>query len=578
MKNMRWIWSYIKNQKFLYFSSIFLLIIESISFVYSINLQQYIIDQIIMGSEFGDILKYVLLIALCYLIFVILFVVNPYVQSKIHGRVKYQLIEQGLSTLYSTPFNIIQKERNARYVHFFTNEISIVARLIGEDITDIIKHFVSTIIICVLFFKASPILFLSILILSLFYIKTGKKISNEQKTVSKDIQKKKSSLLIVLEECITSTRDVIANNRVDWEKKRYQNSFIQYFKSVMMEGKLKIKMVISLESITSIAQIIVIGYGGYLVFKGTMSIGLLVVIYQLTLELLHSFVKVYNLIFSFSGKMASVENISNWFNTKPKQRENTKTISSIESLTLKNISFRYNAEEKMILNNFSLDIPIGKKIALVGLSGSGKSTIGSLLERLYVVEEGSIQANNIDIRDISKENWKSKVSIVFQNPYIFPGTIRDNLLLGYDRSIDTQIISLAKAMCIDDFIQKLPGKYESSLGERGITISGGEKQRLALVRALIRDPEVLILDESTSSLDVNTEKIIHDNLAKIRENKTTIIIAHRLSTIKDSDMIFVVDKGEIVEQGCHSDLLKNKALYYELVTNEMKDNNSLIYQ
>lgn len=190
MKNMRWIWSYIKNQKFLYFSSIFLLIIESISFVYSINLQQYIIDQIIMGSEFGDILKYVLLIALCYLIFVILFVVNPYVQSKIHSRVKYQLIEQGLSTLYSTPFNIIQKERNARYVHFFTNEISIVARLIGEDITDIIKHFVSTIIICVLFFKASPILFLSILILSLFYIKTGKKYRMSKKQFRKIFKRK----------------------------------------------------------------------------------------------------------------------------------------------------------------------------------------------------------------------------------------------------------------------------------------------------------------------------------------------------------------------------------------------------
>lgn len=578
MKNMHWIWSYIKNQKFLYFSSIFLLIIESISFVYSISLQQYIIDQIIMGSDFGGILKYVLLIALCYFIFVILFVVNPYIQSKIHGRVKYQLTEQGLSTLYSTPINIIQKERNARYVHFFTNEISIVARLIGEDISDIIKHLVSTIIICVLFIKASPILFLSILILSLFYIKTGKKLSNEQKTVSKDIQKKKSSLLIVLEECITSTRDVIANNRGDWEKKRYQNSFIQYFKSVMMEGKLKIKMVFSLESITSIAQLIVIGYGGYLVFKGVMSIGLLVVIYQLTLELLHSFGKVYNLIFSFSGKMASVENISNWFNTKPKQRENTKTISSIESLTMNNISFRYNSGGKLIFKNFSLDIPIGKKIALVGLSGSGKSTIGSLLENLYEVEEGSIQANNININDISKDIWKSKVSIVFQDPYIFPGTVKDNLLLGYNGITDTQIMSLAKAMCIDDFIQKLPEKYDSSLGERGITISGGEKQRLALVRALIRDPEVLILDESTSALDVSTEKIIHENLAILRENKTTIIIAHRLSTIKDSDIIFVMDKGEIVEQGCHAELLKNKSLYYELVLNEMKDNNYLIYQ
>ncbi|MGE7023411.1 ABC transporter ATP-binding protein [Solibacillus cecembensis] len=571
MKNMHWIWHYIKNQKLLYFSAIFLLILESISFVYSITLQQYIIDQIIMGSDFGGILKYVLLIALCYLVFIILFVVNPYIQSKIHGRVKYQLVEQGLSTLYSTPINTIQKERNARYVHFFSNEIPIVARLIGEDISDIIKHLVSTIIIGVLFLKASPLLFVSILILSLFYIKSGKNLSKKQKEAWKDIQNKKSSLLIVLEECITSTRDVIANNRGDWEKKRYQNSFIQYFQSVMLEGKLKIKMVFSLESITSIAQIIVIGYGGYLVFKGAMSIGLLVVIYQLTLELLHSFVKVYNLIFSFSGKMASVENISNWFDANSKKTERTQTISSIESLTMNHISFRYNPDEKFILKDFSLNIPIGKKIAIVGPSGSGKSTIGSLLENLYEVEEGSIQANNINITNISKDSWKSKVSIVFQDPYIFPGTIKDNLLLGYNKITDTQMIHLAKEMCIDDMIQKLPDQYDSSLGERGITISGGEKQRLALVRALIREPEVLILDESTSALDVNTEKIIQQNLAVIRENKTTIIIAHRLSTIKDSDIIFVLDEGTIVEQGSHDELLQNQSLYYELVMHEMKD-------
>lgn len=414
--------------------------------------------------------------------------------------------------------------------------------------------------------------------MSLFYIKLGKKLSIKQKKAWKDIQNNKSSLLVVLEECITSTRDIVANNRSDWEYKRYQNSFIKYFQSVMSEGKLKIKMVFSLESITSIAQLIVIGYGGYLVFKGSMSIGLLVVIYQLTLELLQSFVKVNNLIFSFSGKMASVENISNWFQTKPKKTRCTQTISSIESLTIDNISFRYNLGEKFILKKFSLNIPIGKKIAIVGPSGSGKSTIGSLLENLYEVEEGRIQANNINITDISKDSWKSKVSIVFQDPYIFPGTIRDNLLLGYTQITDTQMINLAKAMCIDEMIQKLPDQYDSALGERGITISGGEKQRLALVRALIRDPEVLILDESTSALDVNTEKIIQQNLAEIRENKTTIIIAHRLSTIKDSDIIFVIDKGEIVEQGCHTELIQNKSLYYELVMNEMKDNNALVYQ
>ncbi len=176
MKNTNWIWNYIKHQKLLYFLTIFLLILESISFVYSITLQQSIIDEVILGGNYREVWRYIILIAFCYLIFIILFVVNPYLQSKIHGRVKYNLVKQGLTTLYHTPLSKIQKERDASYVHFLTNEISIVARLIGEDISDIVKHLVSTVIICVLFLKASPILFLSIFILSLFYIKTRKNV------------------------------------------------------------------------------------------------------------------------------------------------------------------------------------------------------------------------------------------------------------------------------------------------------------------------------------------------------------------------------------------------------------------
>ncbi len=207
-------------------------------------------------------------------------------------------------------------------------------------------------------------------------------LSQQQKRAWKNIQSSKSEQLIILEECITSTRDVIANDRVDWEKKRYQNSFDKYFRYVMIEGKLKIKQIFSLESITSIAQLIVIGYGGYLVVNGNLSIGILVVIYQLTLELLHSFVKVYNLIFSFSGKMASVENVSGWFNTQSKKSNSTKSVSTIKSLTVNSLSFSYNKGENYILKNLSLDLPIGKKIAVVGPSGSGKSTIGSLIQGL----------------------------------------------------------------------------------------------------------------------------------------------------------------------------------------------------
>ncbi len=180
-------------------------------------------------------------------------------------------------------------------------------------------------------------------------------------------------------------------------------------------------------------------------------------------------------------------------------------------------------------------------------------------------------ANNINITELSDANWRSKVNIVFQDPYIFPGTVRDNLLMGYNEITEDELIRICKAMCIDNMIQKLPNNYDTVLGERGITISGGEKQRLAIVRALIRDPEILILDESTSALDVNTEKEIQKNLDVIRKNKTTIIVAHRLSTIKNSDIIYVLNKGSIVEQGSHSELLKNNSLYSELVMNEINN-------
>ncbi|OIK06799.1 ABC transporter ATP-binding protein [Bacillus sp. MUM 13] len=571
MKNLKWIWTFIKQQKLLYFSCIALLILEVFVEIYSIKLQQYIIDEVIITEDFENLWIFLPLILLCYLIFTLLFVINPYIQSKIHGKVKQQILNRALWHFYNTPLEVSRKERDAKYVHYFSNEIPIVARVIGEDIADIVKYIFSTLIICSLIIVSAPVILIAIVIIGVLYIAIGRNFNSKQKEVWKNIQEEKAKFLEILEEGITSTRDVIASNRTDWEQKRFNTSYNKYFQSMINEGKLKIKQVFSLEPLTAVTQLLVLCYGGFLVFNESMSIGTLVIIFQLTSTLLQSFIKLYNLIFIFSGKLASVDNIRMWLDTTYTKREKSKLTGEINELKIENVNFHHNKDTK-ILNNITLEIPIGKKVAIVGASGSGKSTIASLLTKFLHAQSGKITVNGHDLNDIGDEQWRERVSIVFQDGYIFHGTIRDNLLMGR-QSKDQQLQEICKAVCINDMIENLPEQYDSIIGERGVTISGGERQRLSLARALIKNPEILVLDESTSALDVHTEKAIQENIDLIRNGKTTIIIAHRLSTIRNADIIFVVNEGKVIEKGTHQELITRENVYANLINNELQASN-----
>ncbi|OHX40705.1 MULTISPECIES: ABC transporter ATP-binding protein [Cytobacillus] len=569
MKNIKWIWLYIKNQKFLYFSCILLLVIESVVEIFSIKMQQYIIDEVIMSGEYDKLWIYIPIISLLYLVFTVLFVVNPYIQSKIHGRIKYQLKKKALSHFYKIPLKKMQQERDAKYVHYFSNEIPIVARLIGEDIADIVKYGFNTLLIFVLIVYSAPSILIGIIIFSIIYLLIGHKFNRKQINLWKEIQNKKSEFLVTLEEGITSTRDIIAANSHEWESKRFNNKYKSYFQSIMAEGKLKIQQVYSMESLTLGGQLFVLGYGGYLVLNDTITIGTLIVTFQLSSTLIESLLKLYNLIFTFSGKLASVENIKNWLEVPDLKGGNKKFNEPIEQLSLENINFRHIGSDDYVLRNLSMNIPIGKKVAIVGPSGSGKSTIASLLTKFIDAETGIVKVNGRNLHNIPDTDWRMKTSVVFQDGYIFPGSIKDNLLLGYCIS-EEKLKEFCELMQIQRLIDKLPNNLESKIGERGVTISGGEKQRLSLVRAILRDPEILILDESTSALDIYTEKKIQENIDKIREGKTTIIIAHRLSTIKNADVIYVINNGELCEIGSHLELLKNKSIYASLVNKEIE--------
>lgn len=245
-------------------------------------------------------------------------------------------------------------------------------------------------------------------------------------------------------------------------------------------------------------------------------------------------------------------------------KENAINKTSFESeISFDNISFKY--KDDYVLKNFSLKVQKGQTVALVGQSGSGKSTVANLITRFYDVNQGSIQIDGIDIRELSKKSLRSLMGIVTQDSILFNDSVKNNIILGADKATDESVIEAAKIANAHEFIKDLPQQYDKNIGDGGNTLSGGQKQRLSIARAVFKNPPIMILDEATSALDTESEQLVQKALEKMMENRTSIVIAHRLSTIQKADLIVVLQKGEIVEKGRHDDLLKAKGAYYKLV-------------
>ena len=232
-------------------------------------------------------------------------------------------------------------------------------------------------------------------------------------------------------------------------------------------------------------------------------------------------------------------------------------------ISLQNISFKY--EDEYVLKNFNLNIPKGSTVALVGQSGSGKSTIANLVTRFYDVNEGEVIIDDINIKNLTKKSLRGLMGLVTQDSILFNDTVRNNIGLGKENATEEEIIEAAKIANAHDFIIDLPNGYETNIGDSGNKLSGGQKQRLSIARAVLKNPPIMILDEATSALDTESERLVQDALEKMMKNRTSIVIAHRLSTIQNADTIVVLQKGEIVEQGSHMELLAQNGTYKKLV-------------
>jgi len=326
------------------------------------------------------------------------------------------------------------------------------------------------------------------------------------------------------------------------------------------------------EILSSGAIALIIWYGGGNIIQGTMTIGVLFAFIQYTemfFRPIRDLSEKYNIM---QTAMASSERIFKLLDndTIIENPTNPKMINNFRgNVDFKNVWFAYNNE--YVLKDISFSVNEGETVAIVDATGAGKSSIINLLNRFYDINKGSIRVDGIDLREISKEYLRNQISIVLQDIFLFSGTIASNISLGDSSITNEQIIAAAKTVGAHEFISKLPNQYDAEVKEKGATLSVGQKQLISFARALVFNPQILILDEATSSVDTETEILIQQAIEKLLKGRTSIVIAHRLSTIQNSDKIIVLHKGEIKEVGTHQQLLSKRGIYYKLYQLQYKD-------
>lgn len=328
-------------------------------------------------------------------------------------------------------------------------------------------------------------------------------------------------------------------------------------------------------TITDIAPLLVIGFAGYQVIQGQLTLGTMVAFVGFIDRLYNPLRRVVNSSTTMTQTLASMDRVFEFVDEKydiddaPDSRELKKVDGRI---TFKDVSFAYDDKEAPVLKHINLDVLPGETIALVGMSGGGKSSIVSLISRFYDVTDGAVLLDGTDIRNYQVRSLRDKIGMVLQDNILFSESVKANILMGKPDATDEEVYAAAKAANAHDFIMGLKEGYETKVGERGVKLSGGQKQRVAIARVFLKNPPILVLDEATSALDLESEHYIQEALDILAKDRTTIIVAHRLSTITHADRIVHIDNGEITEIGSHEELMQKQGNYYKLFQVQQLDN------
>lgn len=388
------------------------------------------------------------------------------------------------------------------------------------------------------------------------------------------IQQATADITSILQETLAATRVVKSFVREPYEIARFDQQNEANFYANMKSAKLMGTLSPVIEFIAALGVTAIIWFGGRSVIGGDITAGSLVAFLVYAINISNPIKRIARVLGSIQKALAAAERvfyIMDLTDTIP-QKPDAITLPSVEgNVEFRHVSFAYNKGET-ILHDVSFSAKPGQAIALVGPSGAGKSTVASLLPRFYDVTEGAIFVDGHDVRDVTLASLREQVGIVPQETNLFNDTVYNNILYGRLDATRDEVIAAAKAANADEFIQQLPKGYDTQLGDRGVNISGGQRQRISIARAILKNPRILILDEATSALDTESERIVQEALDRLMVGRTSFVIAHRLSTIQNAAKIIVLDKGSIVEEGTHQQLMAKHGLYAHLHDIQFKEN------
>ncbi len=447
-----------------------------------------------------------------------------------------------------------------------TNDVNLMRNVVSNTITSFGKDLFTVICLMIVMFYQdwflSSITFFVFPIAILPIVKIGKRM----RKVSTSTQKETGSFMTLLNEIFQGARLVKAYGMEKYENNRAKKVIEEIFRLNIKANRIKSMSSPIMETLGGMAIVVVISYGGLQVIKGNNTAGAFFSFISALLLAYEPMKNLAKLNANLQEGLASTIRVFSVIDAKPSIIDGPKA-KDIQikkgAIEFKELNFSYTPEKK-ILKNINLKISAGKTVALVGPSGSGKSTLLNLIPRFYESQEGDILFDNTPIKSIKISSLRNHIALVSQEIMLFDDTIMGNILYGNPSASKQDIYNAAKAAAAHDFIEMLPEGYNTRIGESGIRLSGGQRQRISIARAMLKNAPILLLDEATSSLDTESERQVQKALEKLMVGRTCVVIAHRLSTVKDADKIYVLDQGEIAEQGTHTDLLKTKGIYSQL--------------
>lgn len=524
------------------------------------------VDQVLRDKN-TEMLNYIALsIVVIFVIRGIAFYGQSYLMSYVGQRVIIDIRRAVFTKLQRLSMSFYDKNKTGTIMSYVTNDVSALQGALVDNVVEMITESViliaSIVMMIYLDWKLFLVTFGTFPFVLGFIDIFGKRI---RKSGSR-IQEAAADITSVLQETVSSARVIKSFVRENYEVARFDKENMNNFRANMKNAQLMATLTPTIEFVAAIGVTIILWYGGNSVINGEITAGSLVAFLTYAVNISNPIKRLSRVIGNIQKALAAAQRVFDVLDLPEtiKDAENAKLLPPAKGqVSFKNVSFSYNPGEQVI-SNISFDVKPGQMIAFVGPSGAGKSTVASLLPRFYDVDKGSITIDGEDLRGVTLDSLREQVGIVPQETVLFNGTVYDNILYGRLDATKEEVEAAAKAANAHNFIMELPQGYETRLGDRGMNISGGQRQRISIARAILKNPQILILDEATSALDTESERVVQEALDRLMVGRTSFVIAHRLSTIKNADRIMVLEKGQLVEQGIHDELMEMNGLYAHL--------------